>query len=94
MNRRDMLRVLLGSVAASATLDLERLLWVPGQMIAVPAMPRVMPPVGGPFGHTWALDSVLKDIYEDAIAEQVNAEGPDLRDYMRPETQARLLHHL
>lgn len=40
MNRRDMLRVLLGS-AAAATMDFERLLWVPKPIVIVPSMGRV-----------------------------------------------------
>jgi hypothetical protein len=31
MNRRDMFRALLGGVAAAATFDIERLLWLPGE---------------------------------------------------------------
>mgnify|MGYP001589571287 CR=1 FL=1 len=38
MNRRAFLRALLAAVSAMA-LDPERLLWVPRQMIVVPAMP-------------------------------------------------------
>ena len=36
MNRRTLLRLLLAS-GAGAALDIERLLWVPGQMVAAPA---------------------------------------------------------
>jgi uncharacterized protein DUF1565 len=41
VNRRDFVRRLvsgsLGLAAAAHTLDLERLLWVPGQLVAVPS---------------------------------------------------------
>ena len=39
MNRRGFLRTLLMSSAAAATLDIEKLLWVPKSQIVVPAMP-------------------------------------------------------
>lgn len=38
MTRRELLRLLLAAPIA-ATLDVEKLLWTPGQMVTVPAMP-------------------------------------------------------
>lgn len=38
MTRRDLLKLLLTSVAAEAT-DFEKLLWVPGPIVTVPEMP-------------------------------------------------------
>lgn len=43
MNRRDMLRLLLGS-AAAAVVDFEKLLWVPKPIVVVPAMPLSLTP--------------------------------------------------
>lgn len=38
INRRALFKTLLGGIAAAATLDPEKLLWVPGQkMISIPA---------------------------------------------------------
>lgn len=41
MRRRDFLRLLLASPIA-ATLDVERLLWVPSPLVTVPAMPAAL----------------------------------------------------
>jgi len=41
MNRRDFLKFLLTTPIA-ATMDLEKLLWVPKPIIVVPAMPRAL----------------------------------------------------
>lgn len=38
MTRRDLLRLMLAAPIA-ATLDVEKLLWIPGQMVTVPEMP-------------------------------------------------------
>lgn len=42
MNRRDLIRILLASPIA-ATMDIERLLWMPRPIITVPIMPKVIP---------------------------------------------------
>lgn len=45
MNRRDLLKLLLAAPIA-ATLDVEKLLWVPKPIIVVPAMSAIHIPVG------------------------------------------------
>ena len=44
MDRRGFLRALL-ALPIAATLDVEQMLWVPGQMVTVPAMPTLCPAV-------------------------------------------------
>lgn len=55
VTRRDMLRILLAAPIA-ATVDVERLLWVPKPIIVVPAMPspRTLQRIIYYYGVDWA----------------------------------------
>lgn len=66
MNRRQLLKFLLASPLA-LTMDVEQLLWTPGQQIVVPALPR------GPFDYTM-MDSLLKEIYLPVVTELLNQD--------------------
>ena len=56
-SRRDFLRVLLATPLA-ATLDVERLLWIPGQMVTVPRI-----------GHRINFDEIFDEINEITLRE-------------------------
>ena len=63
-SRRDVLRLLLASGAA-ATYDVERLVWVPGQMVTVPAMPVDRMLMWGAWGPPmWVNADVVENWYQ------------------------------
>lgn len=58
MNRRAFLERLIGTAAAVAVVDPERLLWTPGaRLISIPAPRTVYPIVFGPMG--WTLPQLI-----------------------------------
>lgn len=69
ITRRHLLRLLLATPLA-ATFDVEKLLWVPGQMVVVPP-PHVI------WNHRlWEIDHILKRVYFSHITEFLNTPDP------------------
>lgn len=73
MGRRSLLRMLLMSPIAM-TLDVEKLLWVPGELVSVPAL---LP--GDPIRifDLEAANQILKEIYLPYIRDYIN-NGPGI----------------
>jgi hypothetical protein len=63
MTRRHLLRALL-ALPIAATLDVEQLLWTPGQMVVVPGR--------GPWFGLAEANEILKAIYLPAVREMFN----------------------
>lgn len=62
MTRRGLLKALL-MLPVAATLDVEKLLWIPGQMVTVPAL------------SLSEVNSCLKEVYLPAILNELNREN-------------------
>lgn len=83
-SRREFLKALLATPIA-ATFDVERLLWVPGQMVTVPALPctHIFPPLMDDFFRSTPLLRYLRDnlhrTYQGAPIELPLAYSPHLR---------------
>lgn len=74
MNRRSFLRGLLMSSAAAATLDIEKMLWVPKTQIVVPAMPSLAGKVYWISGELFDYSELLKQIYVPRAAELLKTD--------------------
>lgn len=96
MTRRDILRMLLAAPMA-ATLDVEKLLWVPGQMVSVPAMPMLIPPkphygwaVGsgpGQPGYSWLTEVTFSNPTNDPISVILKSHGEEISTIIVPPKQ-------
>lgn len=69
MNRRDLLRLLLGSAIAEAV-DVERLLWVPKPIVTVPDIARWF---DVPLKLVWPLDSYRPSLDTACVFMEDNA---------------------
>ena len=70
MNRRDLLKWMLASPLA-ATVDVERLLWVPKPIVVVPTMPT-LPPV-----HTIFMYGSSAFTYSEGMSHWVHLTSPN-----------------
>lgn len=62
------------SSAAAATLDIEKMLWVPRPMIVVPELPSIAGRVYHVPGNTLDIVELLKEIYAPHITELLNSD--------------------
>lgn len=70
MSRRQLLRMLLMSPIAM-TLDVEKLLWVPGQVWSVPEMPSGF----HGFMSMAEVNGILKEVYWPAVHDLINSSN-------------------